>query len=104
MNDRIESIRRMLAENGEDVFLHYSLGKELAAAGRHDEAGAEFDECLRLDPKYVAACAEAGKSRRAAGDLAGAREVFQRGMELARSLGERHAADFLRQQLEALGD
>ena len=102
VSDRIESIRKMLQADGNDVFLQYSLGMEYVAAGRHEEADAAFRRCMEIDANYLAAYVEAGKNLRAAGDLAGAREVFSRGMELARQFGEQHTVDHVRQQLESL--
>ncbi len=103
MSDRIEEIRSMLAAEGDDTFLIYSLGMELASAGRHEEAVAEFGRCIDLDGDYLAAYAEAGKSLRAAGQLDQAREMFAAGMDLAGRTGESHMRDFLQQQLDGLG-
>jgi len=102
MNGRIESIRKMLREQPRDVFLHYSLGMEYASAGRHEEAAAEFRQCMDLQEDYLPAYVEAGKSLRAAGRLGEAREIFAAGMELATLQAERHMRDFIQQQLDAL--
>ena len=103
MNGRIEAIEKMLAEDGDDVFLHYSLAMEYAAAKDHHRAVAQLRRCIELDADYLPAYVEAGKCLRTAGDLAGAREVFQRGMDLAAARGETHTRDHIRQQIESLG-
>jgi tetratricopeptide (TPR) repeat protein len=100
MSDRIEAIRKMLQNSQRDVFLHYSLAMELAAAGEHEAAGGEFVRCIELDSQYLPAYVEGGKCLRAAGKLQRARELFQQGMELATRLGNRHMRDFITQQLE----
>ena len=102
MTDRIESIRKMLEGEPDDVFLHYSLGMEYASAERYDEAVSEFRRCIEIDGGYVAAHVEVGKCLRAAGDLSGAREAFLRGLEVASGKGEKHVEDFIRQQLRGL--
>jgi len=102
MNDRIKAIEQMIETSGEDVFLRYSLGMEYAGAGEHARAVESFRKCIELEGDYLPAYVEAGKSLRAAGDSAGAREMFTAGMELAAVRGERHVRDFIQQQLDAL--
>lgn len=102
MSDRIESIRKMLEKAPNDVFLHYSLGMELASAERHDEAVQAFRRCMELDEEYLAAYVEAAKALRSAGDLAAARDQFAAAMELAALQGESHVRDYIQQQLDSL--
>ena len=103
MSERIETIRRMIAEQGEEPFLVYSLGMELASAGDHAAAVEQFRRCMELDEGYLPAYGEAGKSLRAAGRIEEAREAFNAGIALAAEQGESHVRDSLRQQLEGLG-
>ena len=103
MTDRIEQIRKLLTKDEGDLFLNYSLGMELASAGRHEEAAGQFQRCIELDGNYLAAYGEAGKAYRSAGLAEQARAAFQAGVELAGRQGERHVQDFLTQQLESLG-
>ena len=100
--NRIEAIKTLLARSPNDVFLHYSLGMELAVAGDRAAAVASFRRCIELDKQYLPAYVEAGKTLRSAGELAEAREVFSAGLELAKTKGEAHTADYIRQQLEGL--
>ena len=102
MSDRIETIRKMLAEQGEEVFLVYSLGMELASAGRFDAAAEQFRRCMELDTTYLPAYSEAGKALRAAGRLAEARDAFAAGMHLAEQARDTHLRDHLQAQLDAL--
>ena len=102
MGDRIEMIKKMLAEKGEDLFLTYSLGMELASAERFDEAAEQFRRCLKLDNDYLPAYAELGKALRSAGQIHEAREVFTAGINLAARSGESHTREYLQQQLDSL--
>lgn len=102
MTDRIEAIRGLLTKSPDDVFLQYSLAMELLAAERFDEAVAAFDRCLELDEQYLPAYVEAGKASRSAGRNDVASEYFTRAMALAETLGDAHAQDAIRQQLEGL--
>ena len=103
MTDRIDAIRKLLENDPDDVFLHYSLAMECVAAERSDEALAAFEACRELDPNYVPAYVEAGKCARAAGQIDAARGLFQEGLKLAQAAADGHVADYLTQQLESLG-
>lgn len=102
MSDRIKAIEAMIQENPSDVFLHYSLGMEYAAARRYQDAVAKFRECIAIDQGYIPAYVEAGKSLRSLGQLQAAREVFSAGMELAHIQGQRHIGDYIQQQIDGL--
>ena len=102
MSDRIESIRKMLESDSSDIFLHYSLGMELASAERHSEAVTAFGRCIELDESYLAAHVEAAKALRSCGDLDAARDAFAGAMELAALQGETHVRDYIQQQLDSL--
>ena len=103
MSDRIESIRAMLAKDPEDTFLLYSLAMEYAAGRRFDEAAETFNKCIAADEAYLPAYVECGKALRAAGRADQARRTFAAARELAAAQGENHVGDYVRQQLEALG-
>jgi tetratricopeptide (TPR) repeat protein len=102
VSGRIEVIRDLLAKKPKDTFLVYSLGMELASAGRYEQAAAEFRRCIQLDPDYLPAYTEAGKALRSAGKLGQAREMFQAGIDLALRQQQSHARDYLQQQLDSL--
>lgn len=102
MADRIAAIQKMLEKSPQDVFLHYSLGMEFYSAGQFGQACAEFQRCIDLERTYLPAYVEAGKALRSAGHLPAAREMFARGLELARQKGDAHMQDHIQQQLEGL--
>jgi Flp pilus assembly protein TadD len=102
MSERLAQIRALLVKEPRDVFLHYSLGKELASAGQTDDAIRAFTECTRLDQTYLPAYVEMGKCYRSAGRLTEARDVFEKALNVAQPKGEQHTADNIRQQLESL--
>lgn len=102
MNERIESLEKMLEKDPDDLFAHYSLGMEYASAGQYDQAVAEFQRCIELEADYLAAYVEGAKSLRSAGRLGEARKMFSAAMELAARIGEKHACDFIQQQLDSI--
>ena len=102
MTDRIQAIQSMLAKSPRDVFLHYSLGMEHSSAGQFEQAVVAFRRCIEIDEAYLPAYVEAGKNLRSAGRIDEARQAFSAGLDLAERQGERHVADFIRQQLQDL--
>lgn len=103
MSERIDRILQMLSESGEDAFLRYSLGKEYLAKGRFAEAIEQFSLVIESDAGYLPAYVEAGKALRDAGDGEGARRMFAAALEVAAMKGETHVEDYVRDQLNALG-
>ena len=102
MSDRIEAIKAMLVDNPKDVFLLYSLGMEEISAGRLDLAAGALIECITVDQDYLPARIELGKVLRSGGELNQARAAFEGALDLAIRQEDTHAADSIRQQLDAL--
>ncbi len=101
---RIEGLTELLDEEPEDVTTRFMLATELAKADHHATAAAHFAELLARDPDYTAAYRGLGRARVAMGDLAGAREVFTVGLEVAERTGDlqsgREMAALLRRHVE----
>ncbi len=100
---RIESIRKLLAEDPNDTFLLYSLGMEHLAGGQTAEAAEDFRRILELDPSYLAAYPQAAEALEGCGDPAGAAGMLRRGLAVAEDIGDTHARDRLQLLLKALG-
>ncbi len=104
MSDRIDTIRKLLVSQPQDMFLNYSLAMELVSADRLEEAIAQFGRCLEIDASYLPAYTEGGKALRSAGRLDEARQMFRTGADLAAGQqGQSHTRDYLLAQLESLG-
>ncbi len=103
MNERLKTIRQMLEKTPDDTFLLYGLGMELTSTGHFDEAAEQFKKCIAIDTCHLAARVELGKTLRSAGKIEEARIAFDAAMRLAVKQGEKHAQDFIRQQIEGLG-
>lgn len=102
MSDRLKQIRALLQKEPRDVFLHYSLGKELAAAGQTDEALQAYSECMRLDRAYLPAYVEAAVCLRAAGRIDEARSALETALTVAQEQNQQHTTENIRRQLEGL--
>lgn len=84
-----------------DPFPRYALALEHRNAGAHPEALTVFRELLSAHPDYVPAYLHAGNALVAMGDSAEAKEVWRRGVEVARRKGDQHAASELEAALAA---
>lgn len=60
---RIEALRHGLEREPRSVALHLLLGRTLLEAGRREEAVAELEEALRLDPRSEEIAAALGRAR-----------------------------------------
>lgn len=69
--------RGLLALNERDAAARAALGSVLEQAGRVEEAEAEYDQALALDPKIVLALVNRGTLRLRRGDEGGRRDLEQ---------------------------
>ena len=97
---RRAKIEELLAKNPNDVFLNFGLAAELAKEGRVDEAAAQFDRVLALDPKYIPAHFQKGSILLAAGRKDDGNAALNAGIAAARAAGDPHAAE----EMQALLD
>ena len=99
---RREQLTQMLQSDADDVFLNYALAMAMLAEG-DDEAGLrQMDRVIELDPNYVAAHFQKGQALARAGNLDDARSALQRGILVARKVGDTHAEGEMTGFLESL--
>ena len=89
---RRAQIEELLKADPHDAFLNYALAKELASEGDVTAALAAFDRVIAEHPDYVPAFFQKGQVLAAEGRTDAAREVLERGIEVADRVGETHAA------------
>ncbi|MCK6456200.1 MAG: tetratricopeptide repeat protein [Phycisphaerae bacterium] len=88
----VEQIRKLLASEPDDVFLNFALAMELAKAEKRDDAVAQFDRVITLDPDYTAAYHHKARTLIAAGRADDARQTLVTGIARAQAIGNAHAA------------
>lgn len=88
---RKQDILEMLRDEPDDHFLLYALAHELV--NEEDFAGAvdAFTRCLASKPDYSAGWYHKGAAQIKAGDLEGARQTLEHGIEVAKRNGDWHA-------------
>ncbi|MEY4892796.1 MAG: hypothetical protein RIQ34_1408 [Bacteroidota bacterium] len=86
----------MLAQQPTDSFLNHAMALEEIKLGNEAAARALFESILQRDPQYIGSYYHLGKLLERQGDETAAIEVFERGMEVAKKLGDQHALNELR--------
>lgn len=82
-NHIIEELKKMLAEDPDDVLGHYMLGRELLKIGQPQQAIAPLRRVIELDPDYTAAYRQLGDAYRSANRREEAIETYKQGVEVS---------------------
>ena len=99
---RIEAFRAFVAKSPDDPFARYSLAMALRAAGRADDAIAEFRETARRKPDYVATYLMLGQVLETARRDEEAAKAYEDGIAAATRMNDSHARSELTEALEAV--
>jgi Tfp pilus assembly protein PilF len=87
----ISSLEKLLGTARDGALLRYSLGLEYAKAKDAQRAAQYFRDAVERDALYSAAWKALGRSLQDAGRDAEALDAYRRGIEAARSKGDRQA-------------
>ena len=96
-------LEQMLEKSPQDTFLNFGLAMELAKQGLIDEALAQFDRVLQIDPTYLTAYFQKGSTLINAGRLPDARTALSAGIAAARTLGDSHTESEMLAMLDTIG-
>jgi thioredoxin-like negative regulator of GroEL len=97
----IEQIQQLLAREPGDSFLNFALAMEYVKLQRTDEAVAQFDRVLALNPDYTTAYFQKARSQLAAQRPDAAADSLRAGIARAEALGDHHAAGEMGELLES---
>ena len=100
---RREKLEQLLEKSPQDTFLNFGLAMELAKEGMTEEALAQFDRVLEVDPSYLTAYFQKGNTLINAGRVPDARTALSAGIAAARSLGDSHTESEMQAMLDTLG-
>ena len=100
--DRIALLRQHLASTPDDPFLQHALALELIKIGDDEGARTQFERLLSKDPAYVGSYYHLAKLLERTGDTDAAVAVYEKGMDAARTAGDRKALNELRSAYEEL--
>ena len=88
MDDLVKRLEAMLAKGQNNAMLRLSLGKAYTEQEQYDVAAPHLRAALELDPQYSVASKWLGKALQGQGDIAGARQAWQNGIEAAQTRGD----------------
>ena len=101
--DRTEALKQLLAADPHNDFARFGLAMEYAKGGRLDDAAREFAALLESNPNYWGAYFHYGQTLERLFRAGEARQVYERGIEVAGRLAQPHARAELETALELLG-
>ena len=93
--DRIEKLKQFSKDNPKDNFLKHALALEYIKIGNDKEAKSIFHQILDAQPNYVGSYYHLGKLYERNGDEPKAIDVYGKGMEVAKEVGDEHAFNVL---------
>ena len=102
LDQRIETFRAFVARSPDDAFARYSLAMALRAAGKLEDAVAEFVENTRRKPDYVPTYLMLGQVLGSLGRQAEAASFYRQGAAAAGRTGDGHAQSEIGAALEEL--
>lgn len=93
--DKIQALLSFLEQDPDDHFTRFALALEHVKLGDDEQAKRWFLDILSRDEHYIGVYYHLGILHSRGGDTEKALDTFTRGIALARSLGDHHAASEL---------
>jgi Tfp pilus assembly protein PilF len=100
--DRIEKLKEYLLANPGDAFLQHALALEYIKLGQDTQARQVFESLLARNPGYVGSYYHLAKLLERTGEQALAVEWYEKGMDIAKAAGDKHAFGELKSAYEEL--
>lgn len=100
--ERIEKLKAFLAQNSEDSFVQHALALEYVKLNRDEAAREEWESLLARDEAYVGSYYHLAKLLERQGEKESAIATYEKGMEMAKKLGDNHAYNELQAAYEDL--
>lgn len=102
-DNRLETLKNLVAQNPGDSFMRYGLAMAHAGAGDYAQAVEEYRKLIEVNPNYVAAYFHGGQALEKLGKLDEARQIYRSGMAVSREIGDDHTRSELEAALDLLG-
>lgn len=101
-SDRLKQLYQFLKERPEDEFLLFAIAKEYEKLGNEEKAEKYYLNLQEMHPSYVGTYYHLGKLYERAEDFELAMKVYEKGMEVAKTVGDKHAFGELRGAYEMI--
>jgi Tfp pilus assembly protein PilF len=104
MNDRIEKLQELLKKNPGDNFLKHALALEYMKLGQDPEARILFEEILTHDSDYLGSYYQFAKLLETNNETVLAISYYEKGMMVAKKLGDLRTYNELHSAYQELTD
>lgn len=102
--ERIEKLKAFLAQNPHDNFVQHALALEYLKLNDEAAAREQWEQLLARDESYVGSYYHLAKLLERQGKTDDAISVYEKGLQVAKSVGDRHAYNELQMAYEELID
>ena len=89
--ERIEKLKSFLQQNPEDSFVQHALALEYVKLGDDAEVRKLFENLLARDENYIGSYYHLGKLLERTGETEKAIACYEKGMQVAKKVGDNHA-------------
>jgi tetratricopeptide (TPR) repeat protein len=103
MENRLELLKSMVAQDPGNAFARYGLAMEYSNTGQLEQAAAAFRELIGVNPNYPYAYFHGGQTLEKLGRRDEARDLYRAGILAAGRAGDTHARSEIEAALIALG-
>ena len=100
--ERQEKLKEFIARDPADYFSRHALAMEYIKIGNEQAARDLLEKILIDNPLYIGSYYHLGKLYERIGEPALAQDVYEKGIDVARSLNDRHAMGELNTALNLL--
>lgn len=88
--NRIELLKKYVADDPDDIFSKYALALEYIKAGEDQMAETLMQELITLHPEYLPNYYHFGKLQERKMDFSLASDIYTKGIEVAKTAGDQH--------------
>jgi len=92
MNNRLDSLLKLLEKEPEDSFLLYGVPLEYMSANNLEESEKYFIKLINADPDYLATYMQYAGLKEKQNKIDEAKELYKQGIAKAQLAGDNHAA------------
>jgi tetratricopeptide (TPR) repeat protein len=101
-NPNIEVFQKAIERDPGNTFARYAIAMEYRKLKQYDESLAAFADTSEHDPNYISAYQMGGQTAVDADRKELAREMLEKGIEVAREQGNDHAASEMTELLDSI--
>lgn len=100
--ERIEKLKGFLTQNSKDNFVQHALALEYVKLNMDKEAREQWEKLIARDDRYVGSYYHLAKLLERQGEKEAAVAMYEKGMQVAKTLGDNHAYNELQAAYEDL--